>query len=165
MEVGKFYRGKYTHSIIMCTGLNKDGVNFSGTIIEIGDGSIDSMNYVGATSDYWACASFEECSFKSNLENNSSYNIPDGCTATIKENKVVIKDKIEYYKSCLTSSSSIVYTRIKKRDIVKFRVYSDGDIDIFFRKYGCSNDNDLGEPISEDVFTKEYNKVLNKMKL
>lgn len=159
MKIGKFYINKNTRSIVVCTGLHKNGENFSGVVIETTKGS----HYLGFTYDSWNRNNFEECILNPNLESNGSYNIPDGCKVTIKDNKVIVEDNIEYYRSYFQSTSIEEYTRIKRGEMIQVRVYSDDDIDVLFREISYFNRNDLGEHISEDVFMEKYNKALNKI--
>ena len=151
MEVGKLYKGVYTGVVVKCTTASNGGL-FGGVVVDRGG----SQYCVGFEYSRWACDSFEEYTPTQVLTNGHSYNIPDGCKATIVDGVITIESNVKYYKdSCVGCK---MYFRVEGNKMVKIEIYPANSKAVFFID-GLIN-IDCKEECTEEEFMKVYNSIV-----
>ena len=150
MEVGKLYESVYNGVVVKCT--SKGVYNLFGGVVVKAANSNFEVGYVG---DSWLCEAFEEYTPTQVLTNGHSYNIPDGCKATIEDGVITIESNVKHYKKDNISYQK--YTRINGDKMVKLVIDVDGSKDIFIR-YGLTG-GEHGEECTEEEFMKVYNSI------
>lgn len=151
MEVGKLYESINSGLVVKCTTASS-GDFFGGVVVEKGGGKYG----IGHGSDGFFCEAFKEYTPAHVLTNGHSYNIPDGCKATITDGVITIESNVKCYKK--ENMSYQKYTRINGDKMIKMLISSDGEKDILFRDGLTGGEH--GEECTEEEFMKVYNDVI-----
>ena len=162
MEVGKLYKSNMGGLVVFCTAVLDDEF-FSGVVVDSGNTGFN-IGFVDYEGNRFLRKSFEEYTLMTQaqvLTNGHTYNIPDGCKATIENGVVLIESNVRYYKQ--DNITYQIYARVEDGKMVKIAIDDDGSKDIFIR-YGCT-DVEHGEECTEEEFMDAYNKALNNFKI
>lgn len=151
MEVNKLYKCVYNGVVVKCTTASDWGL-FGGVVVKAANSNFE-VGYVG---DNWLCEVFKEYTPTQVLTNGHSYNIPDGCKATIVDGIITIESNVKHYKKDNISYQK--YTRINGDKMIKILISSDGEKDIIFRDGLTGGEH--GEECTEEEFMKVYNDAI-----
>lgn len=154
MEEGKLYKGICSGMIVKCLSVDEGSGIFKGVIIEKGE----STYSVGDISNTLVCRAFSEYTPLQTLINGSSYIIPKGCKAEIKDGVVTIKDTIEHFKiQPLIPSIYTIYVRKYPDRQINVYIFDSGHASISHNKI------DAGDKCTEQEFMEAYNKAIKEL--
>ena len=157
MEVGKLYKSNMGGLVVFCTAVLDDEF-FSGVVVDSGNTGFN-IGFVDYEGNRFLRKSFEEYTLMTQaqvLTNGHTYNIPDGCKATIENGVVLIESNVKYYKeSCVGCK---MYFRVEGNKMVKIEIYPANSKAVFFID-GLIN-IDCKEECSESEFMEVYNSIV-----
>ena len=154
MEKGKFYKSEEVGIIVMCLKKENESNEFYGIVIYS-----ESEKYITGYESYgWNASTFEPYEPILKIVNGGTYDIPEGCIATVKDNKLTIKNEVKYYYELWCEYS--MYMRVERDNLIIIKVYPDGKSIVSFEKGFKGSINK--RPLHSEKFLEIYNKYAPK---
>ena len=156
MEKGKFYKSEEVGLIVMCLKKESESNEFYGIVIYS-----ESEKYIAGYESYgWNASTFEPYEPIFKIVNGGTYDIPEGCIATVKDNKLTIENEVKYYYELFSDHTAYVKVDGDRSIVIKAYFDNKDTNSISFEK-GIKN-NFYKKPLNSDKFLEMYSKYAPK---